>query len=451
MLSACVLWGTLSHLGAYGARVRRQAEQHAEPEVTKFIQGVPVFNADMAHGGKSGIMSADELEAEEEDWMLLVEPHISDADIVQLCELSKTGCHTHGHPSAGGVPFLKVRGTESDLSDMLEGVTGVEAIEPDLPMHKLDEAEEESEGRVTAASWGLSRVGVSQSTQTGKGVNVYILDSGIRTTHNDFGGRALPAIDLSGGSLKTCSGGDSSCARDRDGHGTHCAGTAAGKSYGVAPGARLYAGKVLDDSGSGSWSWAVSALDWIPRKGRRPFVASMSLGSEGKVRSLERAMNSATSAGLTVVVAAGNENDNACGYTPAFVNSAIAVGSTTSRDARSSFSNFGPCVDIWAPGSSIISASVSSDSKSSSLSGTSMACPHVSGASALLLQANSGLSPSQVRQRLLSSAKSGKISGLKSGDTNKFLWVGGGGSSPSPTPSPSPSPSPTTRRRRRRS
>merc|ERR1719418_274866 len=174
--------------------------------------------------------------------------------------------------------------------------------------------------------------------------------------------------------------GDQSCATDGQGHGTHCAGTAAGLTYGVAPGAAVKAVKVLSDSGSGSFSWRYSALDWMATSSIRPAVASMSLGGPcpfgfcGLMGAMKTAVDSAVAAGVTVVVAGGNSNSNACRFSPAFVPSAITVGSTDSRDRRSSFSNYGSCTNIWAPGSSVVSASHTSDTGSRSLSGTSMAC-----------------------------------------------------------------------------
>merc|ERR1712113_1271270 len=176
-------------------------------------------------------------------------------------------------------------------------------------------------------------------------------------------------------------------AADVQGHGTHCAGTAAGTVYGVAPSAQTRSVKVLSDQGSGAWDWSYQALDWLATSSVRPAVASMSLGGNGVVAGMRDAVDAAVNSGVVVSVAAGNSNADACGFSPAYVPSAITVGSTTSTDARSSFSNYGTCVDIWAPGSNVVSASHLSDTGTTSLSGTSMACPHVSGAAALILGA----------------------------------------------------------------
>merc|ERR1719251_390715 len=147
-----------------------------------------------------------------------------------------------------------------------------------------------------------------------------------------------------------------SCAVDRDGHGTHCAGSAAGATFGVAPSAAVRSIKVLGDNGSGSWSWSYYALDWLATSPTRPAVASMSLGGSGTQQAMRDAVDAAVNAGVTVVVAGGNSNSDACNFSPAFVPSAITVGSTTSRDRRSSFSNYGSCTNIWAPGSDVLSA-----------------------------------------------------------------------------------------------
>merc|ERR1712204_14565 len=162
------------------------------------------------------------------------------------------------------------------------------------------------------------------------------------------------------------------------GHGTHCAGTAGGATYGVASEATLHAMKVLGDDGGGEFSYSYDALDHIATKGQRPAVASMSLGAYGKRVAFRAAVDAAVEAGVIVIVSAGNSNSRACRYSPAYVPNAITVGSTTSDDARSSFSNYGECVNIWAPGSDILSAGITSDDASDTMSGTSMACPHAS-------------------------------------------------------------------------
>merc|ERR1719512_232268 len=266
---------------------------------------------------------------------------------------------------------------------------------------------------------------------------IYVQDTGVRVTHQEFGGRASSALDVTSGSAVECNG-DLNCARDVQGHGTHCAGTAGGQSFGVAPAASVRAVKTLSDSGSGARSWQYTAIDWVTVYGARPAVISMSLGGSGSDPSYSTVIDAAVANGVTVVVAAGNDNSDACNYSPAFAANAITVGSTDSTDRRSSFSNYGRCVEIWAPGSSVVSASSSSNTGTRTLSGTSMACPHVSGAAALILGVDPSKSSAKVMQELMDNAAMNAISDLRSGDTNALLYVGAGGAPPGPAPAPAP-------------
>lgn len=201
--------------------------------------------------------------------------------------------------------------------------------------------------------------------------------------------------------------------------------------------------KVLSDQGSGSWSWSYYALDWLATNPTRPAVASMSLGGSGTQQAMADAVNSAVNSGVVVVVAGGNSNSDACRFSPAFVPSAITVGSTTSLDRRSSFSNYGSCTNIWGPGSDVRSAGHRSDDAYATYSGTSMACPHVSGAAALVLEADPSKKSSAVLAELLDNAVLNALEDLKSGDTNALLYVGAGGPPPTPEPVPTPAPPPS--------
>lgn len=402
----------------------RQAALAQQP-AEKFIAGVPVYNYHLARQGTSTSGEG------KEEWVVFLKPGATNAQIDALCALSAdNACETFGRPSEGGVPFLEVEGTEASLAEIVEAAAeAVEFIEPNLPvrisppdtrdmppLHQFDDRE-------AFASWGLARVGARHLPLTGKGVHVYVLDTGIRATHVDFAGRAIPTLDLSDGSLVECKD-RLTCAHDQFGHGTHCAAIAGGATYGVAPQATLHAAKVLSDDGTGEGTWSLAALDWIVAKGKRPAVASMSLGGSGRIVAFQVAIDVAVNAGVTVVVAAGNDNEDACASTPGFVPSAFTVGATTPWSTRAAYSNFGACTKIWAPGSYITSAWSTSDTASRVLSGTSMACPHVSGAAALLLEASPNLKPSQVREVLLRGALPGTILGLGAADRNKFLFVG---------------------------
>jgi len=417
------VWSGVASLQVYGARVKRS--QSAGNVGAKFIAGVPVLNYHLAYAGASSATLTEDMQ---EHWVVSVKSGASDSEIAEMCMTSK-GCESSGHPDEGGVPFLAFHGTESDLENFLSTTADkVEFIEPDMPMSipdDEDDAPDDDEVHAAAATWGLNRIGADDRSRDGSGSHIYILDTGVRVTHTQFGGRAVPAIDVMSGSLQECSQTSTTCAADRRGHGTHCAGSAAGSTMGVAPGARVYGAKVLSDRGSGSTRGILSAVDWVASKGSRPAVVSMSLGGSGVSSAYKRAIDAAVSAGVTVVLASGNSNSDACNFSPAYVASAITVGSTDSNDRRSYFSNFGSCVQIWGPGSRIVSAGHEGDSQTATKSGTSMACPHVAGGAALALQASPSSSPSSVLQKMLDVAESGKISDLKSGDVNKLLNVRG--------------------------
>jgi len=338
-----------------------------------------------------------------------------------MCKMNPKGCNLAGHPN-GGVPFIEFLGSESDLEAVLQNSGGAARYaEPDAEVRMTPEIEPDAD--VEAATWGLNRIGADQRGRAGAGSTVFILDTGVRFTHQQFGNRASSALDMTVGNPVECNG-NMNCALDRQGHGTHCAGTAAGETFGVAPSATIKAVKVLSDQGSGSWSWSYYALDWLATNPTRPAIASMSLGGWGNQQAMRDAVDAAVNGGVTVVVAGGNSNSDACRFSPAFVPSAITVGSTTSTDARSSFSNYGSCTNIWAPGSNVLSAGHRSDTASATFSGTSMACPHVSGGAALILEADPSKKSSAVLQELLGNAVRDAISDLRSGDTNALLYVG---------------------------
>ena len=286
------------------------------------------------------------------------------------------------------------------------------------------------------ATWGLDRIDqvslpLDKSytyNSTGTGVTAYIIDTGILTSHNEFGGRAQRGFDAFGGTSEDCNG-----------HGTHVAGTVGGEVYGVAKNVNLVAVRVLNCSGSGTFSGVIAGMDWVASNASGPSVANMSLGG-GASTSVNDAVNRMYNAGVPVMVAAGNSNANACNYSPSSAPNAYTVGSSTSNDSRSSFSNYGSCVDIFAPGSSITAAWYTSNTSTNTISGTSMASPHVAGVAALYLETNPSASAQQVYDFI--SANSSKSKVTNSLTTNNHLVYslgtdggdggdGGGGEDPS--------------------
>jgi subtilisin family serine protease len=242
-------------------------------------------------------------------------------------------------------------------------------------------------------------------------VRVYVIDTGIRTAHTQFGGRASNVFDAFGGNGADCNG-----------HGTHVSGTVGGSTYGVAKSALLRGVRVLDCNGSGSTSGVIAGVDWVTNNHINPAVANMSLGG-GASSALDTAVNNLSNSGVTIAVAAGNSNANACNSSPARAANAITVGSTTITDARSSFSNFGTCVDLFAPGSGILSSWFSSNTATATLSGTSMASPHVAGAAALYKQANPSASATTIRNALVNNATTNVISNVGTGSPNRLLYT----------------------------
>nr|WP_275415925.1 S8 family serine peptidase [Actinoplanes couchii] len=287
-------------------------------------------------------------------------------------------------------------------------------------------------GTQTGATWGLDRIDQASlplSTtytypNTASSVHAYIIDTGILTTHSQFGGRAVSGYDFVD---------SDSNATDCNGHGTHVAGTVGGSTYGVAKEVQLVAVRVLDYEGSGTTAGVISGINWVTSNAIKPAVANMSLGGSAST-TLDTAVANSIAAGITYGVAAGNDNANASSYSPARVASAITVGATTSTDARASYSNYGSILDIFAPGTSITSAWYTSTTATSTISGTSMATPHVVGAAALVLQDNPSYTPAQVASTLTGNAVSGKVTSPGTGSPNLLLQVGtGGGGGETPT------------------
>jgi hypothetical protein len=282
----------------------------------------------------------------------------------------------------------------------------------------------------TGATWGIDRVDQASLplNQTynynadGTGVHAYIIDTGVRLTHSQFTGRMGNGYDsiTVGGTGADCHG-----------HGTHVAGTVGGTTHGLAKKVIIHPVRVLDCQGSGTDAQVIDGINWVAANAVKPAVANMSLGG-GASQALDDSVTALVNSGVATAVAAGNDNSNACNYSPARAAAAITVGSTTSSDARSSFSNYGTCLDIYAPGSSITSASNASDTGTTSMSGTSMASPHVAGVAALYLSANPTATAQQVRDALVNNGTAGKVTSPGTGSPNVLLYSGfiGGGTPP---------------------
>lgn len=342
-----------------------------------------------------------------DDWIVVFRD-----DVVDPPGLARQLIATHG----GSLRFTyqyALKGFAATLpAQALNGIRNnpnVEYVEAD-GVATIDGSGTYKEG--SPGSWGLDRIdesdrpldGVYSWDFHGTGVHAYIIDTGIRKTHSEFGNRASADFDALGGDGSDCYG-----------HGTHVAGTIGGETYGVAKGVWLHGVRVLNCSGSGTWSGVILGIDWVTNNHISPAIANMSLGGQPNT-SVDQAVRNSIALGVTYTLSGGNDYGDACDKSPARTVEAITVGSTTSSDAKSSFSNTGSCVDIFAPGSSITSAWKTNDDATNTISGTSMAAPHVAGAAALILEENDSLTPAQVRDMIvLERATSGVLSGVGSG------------------------------------
>ncbi len=272
----------------------------------------------------------------------------------------------------------------------------------------------------TNATWGIDRTdqvslplsGTYTYATTASSVHAYIIDSGVRPTHNEFGGRASQVYNSAGGKNADCNG-----------HGTHVGGTVGGTLYGIAKQVNIYGVKVLGCSGSGSWSGVIAGMDWVAANHRKPAVANMSLGG-GTNTSVNNAAVNLMNAGVFLAVAAGNDGADACNSSPASAPGAMTVGASSSSDTRASWSNFGSCVNLYAPGVGITSAWHSSNTSTNTISGTSMASPHVAGVAALYKATFGDASQATINNWLANTATPNLISGNPAGTPNLLLFKG---------------------------
>lgn len=345
-------------------------------------------------------------------FIVTLRPGVSAADVAARFGIQRTFTYTAAlNGFAASLSDLAVSGLLAD--------SRVAAIEPDQVMRA-------SAVTQTGATWGIDRsdqrdLPLSTTftyTNTGTGVNAYIIDTGIRFTHTEFGGRAVTGFDAvtAGGTALDCNG-----------HGTHVAGTTGGASYGIAKGVKLFAVRVLACNGSGTTSGVIAGVDWVTNNHVKPAVANMSLGG-GASTALDNAVKASIAAGVGYAIAAGNGNifglaENACNKSPARVPEAMTISATNNTDTKPGWANIGPCVDWFAPGVGITSAWFENDTQIKTISGTSMSTPHVAGVAAQYLQSNPAATPLNVADALRALTTPGKVKSPGTNSPNKLLFT----------------------------
>jgi len=426
MVRTCELLTVIVHT-ASAFRTRSQKKQQ--------VGGIPMMNYRYRHL-QNEVKTAG---PDAFDWVIKFKDGLKDDEIVQFCggDAGVGKCWSVGHPEHGGVPLATVRSTEEALGELLGQHAGlVDFVEPDSPVDiepNLVAAGERSEQG--NSQWNLKQINKKDARFSGKGVNIYVMDSGIRVTHQDFGGRAIRTMHTVNGVPLLCAG-RSNCGWDDNGHGTHVAATAGGNTFGVASGATVHSVKVCCGPGTN----INAGLDWVAQFAQKPAVMTMSIGSYQTPESARVAVDAVVNSGVTVTVSAGNMGVGSCFKSYTFIRSAIGVGASTDDYQRAQFSNYGECNAIFAPGKDIVSADSDNDWGSTTMSGTSMATPLVAGACALLLEEEPTLTPAKVRATLRERATPGLLGELKGGDPDLLLNVG---FSEVPTPAPTVNPCPS--------
>ncbi|MFJ5079585.1 S8 family peptidase [Streptomyces sp. NPDC088553] len=305
--------------------------------------------------------------------------------------------------------------------DVVRKTPGVASVEEDAVVHASPQLSTPAVPRSPAATWGLDRIDQWSlpldndftTRGSGAGVTAYILDTGIDINHDEFGGRATFGFDAMG---------DGRYGQDCNGHGTHVAGTVAGRTYGVARKANLVSVRVLGCDGRGSYSGMIAGFDWVAKNARQPAVLNGSLGGDRSV-ALNNAATALATAGVLPVIAAGNSSKDACEVSPASAAGTVTVAASNVWDEETSFSNHGRCVDLFAPGQDVVSAKLGGGSVA--MNGTSMAAPHVAGVAALYKAQYPAASPAEIGQWLDGNSTKGVLNNLSTGTPNKLLYTGG--------------------------
>lgn len=419
--------------------------QQGEEQATYAIRGVPVYGYDISMHGVG----------KRTTWIMFFNERASDAMMESICAKFNSAdnktrgsrCEYTGHPSENALPMVIIRATEDEVSALPS--LQAQYIEVDRKTHLVHPVNVEHMTGMASDQehWGLDRINQRKGLDNeesyidttyaskGAGISIFSLDTGVSTQHPDFGGRAIAEADFTRYNVWTrknyyeCEPNNVVCAADMQGHGTHTAGLAASQTYGVAKEATVHAVKVLGDKGAGQWSWFLSGIDWVvakvQRDGIKQSIITASLGGQGPSQTVHTSIGRCNMAGISVVVAAGNENDNACKFLPSSIPASITVGAVDEFDERSYFSNYGACVDLFAPGSHIMSLN-NQLGGAVSMSGTSMAAPFVAGAAAVILSNNRAMTPAQVQDALKDKSTTNCIRGLegKGGTANRLLFIG---------------------------